>query len=221
MSRVTQLSRSIPSSLQQHAASAARASPLLDSTAHAAGAYIMPKYADLLTRRSQEHHDSRSITTTHRPTPQPSIANRSRPLMQTFTSSASRSSPSSALDATVIPDASSLSSSSSSQPVDFIRVPLLPDNYSAVHTEPTSAPLDTPEVTIVASDPENVSPGSGLAEVASAGGADAVDLGFARWGQQEGAKEKEDEGNMLTDLWKGMIDDVFGAAAAAAAPKKA
>ena len=48
-----------------------------------------------------------------------------------------------------------------------------------------------------------------------------MDLGFARWGQQEGAKEKEDEGNMLTDLWKGMIDDVFGAAAAAAAPKKA
>ena len=135
--------------------------------------------------------------------------------MQTFTSSASKSS-SHALDATVIPDASTLSSTSS-QPVDFIRVPLLPDNYSAVHTEPTSAPVDTPEVTIVASDPENVSPGSGLVEVASADGPDAVDLGFTRSGSHQGAKEQEDEGNMLTDLWKGMVDDVFGAAA----PKKA
>ena len=67
MSRVTQLSRSIPSTLQQHAASAARASPLLDSTAHAAGASIMPKYADLLSRRSQEHHLDVRFLEAHEP----------------------------------------------------------------------------------------------------------------------------------------------------------
>lgn len=51
--------------------------------------------------------------------------------------------------------------------------------------------------------------------MSAAGGADEVDLGFVHArGQQEAEKE---EGNMLTDLWKGMVDDMFGSAA----PKKA
>ncbi|KAK0387373.1 hypothetical protein NLU13_5685 [Sarocladium strictum] len=202
MSRVTQLSRSVTSA-------ASRASPLLDSTAHAAGVPIMPKYADLLMR---EHLHDRSITTTHRPTPQPSITNRNRPLMQTFSSS-SASKQSNTLDSTILPSTSFFSSSSSST-VDDIRVPLLPDAYSITHPATAAAPISQPEVTIVASDPENVIPGSSLAEVSAAGGADVIDLGFVHSSGQPEAKE---ESNMLKDLWKGMMDDIF----ATATPKKA
>ncbi|KAL2204167.1 hypothetical protein CC79DRAFT_1336811 [Sarocladium strictum] len=200
MSRVTQLSRTVST------AASRASSPLLDSTAHGAGASIMPKYADLLARRSNENqHDSRSITTAHRPTPQPSIANRTRPLMQTFSSSSKRSQ---ASDVTILPSSSLLQPSSSY--INEIRVPLLPDAYTTAHPAAAAPISETPEVTIVASDPENVIPASALTEVASAGGADTINLGFAHSSQQA---ESKDEGNMLTDLWKGMVDDVFGAAA--------
>lgn len=91
-------------------------------------------------------------------------------------------------------------------------MPLLPDNYAAFHASEPALPEREPEVTIVATDPANVIPGNSLAEVAGVGSPEAVNLGFVH----EAAGEPADEGNMLTDLWKGMVDDVLGAAQGAA-----
>merc|ERR1712000_351797 len=132
---------------------------------HNAGATLMPKYAELLAnRRGNEHTDSsRGMTTTHRPTPQPSIANRSKPLMQTFTSSSTRHAPSTNIDATVLPSFASLHtvSSSAGDPI----VPILPDNYS-VRVAKNEEPIVTePEVKIVAADPDKVVAGTPLSQV--------------------------------------------------------
>ncbi|KAF7549136.1 hypothetical protein G7046_g8444 [Stylonectria norvegica] len=85
---VSKLSRSITS-----AAASSRSSSLLD-TQRNAGAALMPKYDELLrSRRSTTEHtdSSRGLYTTHRPTPQPSLANRPKPLMQTFSSTSTAS----------------------------------------------------------------------------------------------------------------------------------
>ncbi|KAH7325868.1 hypothetical protein B0I35DRAFT_405203 [Stachybotrys elegans] len=140
---------------------------------HNAGAVIMPKYAELLrNRRSAEHTDSsRGLTTTHRPTPQPSIANRSKPLMQTFHSDAlaSHASPPGHLDAAVLPMGFSPEVRAEFAP----RVPLLPDNYAATYmpfAEPPAPPK--PEVTVVAVDPSKVLPATAFS------GLEGVDLKF-------------------------------------------
>lgn len=59
MSRVTQLSRTVST------AASRASSPLLDSTAHGAGASIMPKYADLLARRNNENQHDVSLLCTN------------------------------------------------------------------------------------------------------------------------------------------------------------
>ncbi|KAJ6440255.1 alpha/beta fold family hydrolase [Purpureocillium lavendulum] len=195
----------------------ASAGPLRDTSAsaHGAGAALMPKYAELLrTRRSSEHSDSsRGLTTTHRPTPQPSIANRSKPLMQTFHSSSPSSSASAAhLDAAFLPSMADLAAPSASA-ASGPRVPLLPDNYSAAHAADNSdATVQLPEVSIVAADPENVLPGTPLSEVEGLG-LDGVELKFVHEGRSRHVQELDSEsqsGGMLRDLWKGMVDDVLG-----------
>ncbi|POR37247.1 Uncharacterized protein TPAR_02559 [Tolypocladium paradoxum] len=222
MSRVTapvsRLSRALSSSSNPVARAA---SPLLDSSAHSAsaGAVLMPKYAELLrNRRSSEHSDSsRGLATAHRPTPQPSMANRSKPLMQTFHStapSAAMHTSSTHLDAAVIPSMRDLAGPSAADAGP--RVPLLPDNYSAAHG-PTGSdgPVHVPEISIVAADPENVVPATSLSEVQGIS-LDGVELKFVHEGQHHSLREEEGSGGMIRDLWKGMVDDVLGPAKKAA-----
>ncbi|VUC27524.1 unnamed protein product [Clonostachys rosea] len=193
-----QLSRSVSSSVTATARTAGHKN---------AGAVLMPKYAELLGKNEQSD-SSRGITTTHRPTPQPSIANRNRPLMQTFSHSATASKLDSNLGTTILPSWDALYSRPS-QADATPMVPIVPDNYGVVNVV-VDAPVSAPEVTIVAVDPDRVSASSPFFEVA---GLDGVDLKFAQ--QPEPAKENTQGGDgpsqgMVSDIWKGMMDDVFG-----------
>ncbi|KAK0762529.1 hypothetical protein N5P37_005346 [Trichoderma harzianum] len=208
MSRVTapvaKLSRALSSS------AARAANPLLDASTYNAGAVLMPKYAELLRNRRStiELSESRTLTTTHRPTPQPSIANRAKPLMQTFSSSASSATPSSHLDAAVLPGLASLSSSTSFADV-LPRMPLLPDNYAAAHPAPAAdLPVSIASSSIVAVNPDTVLPATPLSSLS--GVLDTIELKFVH---EEPAAVAQDEGQsqgMIRDLWKGMVEDVFG-----------
>ncbi|KAL7804953.1 hypothetical protein V8C44DRAFT_342001 [Trichoderma aethiopicum] len=174
----------------------------------------MPKYAELLRNRritTIEHSEStRSLTTTHRPTPQPSIANRPKPLMQTFsTTTTTSSTPSTHLDAAILP---SFSSSSSSFANDFLpRMPLLPDNYAAAHPAPASdPPVSIASSSIVAVNPDAVVPATPLSSLS--GVLDTVELRFVH--EPEPARTQAEETSsqgMIRDLWKGMVEDVLGA----------
>ncbi|KAI9167793.1 hypothetical protein HJFPF1_03930 [Paramyrothecium foliicola] len=200
---------------------------------HNAGAVLMPKYAELLrSRRSSEHHDvslslpkspkhhftcgillltilfffyqsARGLTTTHRPTPQPSIAHRAKPLMQTFHSTAASAAPVSHLDTTRLPSLDGAPAPTQSG----LRVPLLPDNYAAQHgAYAADAPVNIPEVTIVAADPSNVVAANALSEIEGIG-LDGVELKFAHESAQTARTE---EVGMLKDIWRGIVDDVLG-----------
>jgi hypothetical protein len=68
------------------------------------------------------------------------------------------------------------------------------------------APLPEPEIVVIAANPENVQPAA-LTEVEGMG-VDGVELGFAHF---DNAAETSREPGMLTDLWKGLMDDIFGA----------
>ncbi|KAG5976357.1 hypothetical protein E4U55_007339 [Claviceps digitariae] len=217
MSRITapvaKLARALSSS--PHAASVAprSASAVLDSSAHCAGASLMPKYAELLrNRRGHEHADSpRGLTTAHRPTPQPSLANRPKPLMQTFHSASAASAASPALhttashiDFTVLPSPALLFASPSSS-TDEPRVPLLPDNYAAAHGPITAKEADPlPKVTIVAANPDNVIAGSPNAGIEGIG-LDGVELKFL-YEESNLSREEQGHGGMIRDIWKGMVD---------------
>lgn len=178
----------------------------------------MPKYAELLhNRRSHEHSDSKSsrgLATTHRPTPQPSLANRTKPLMQTFHSSASPATHTSKthIDAAVLPSMGFLVGSS--KPGHGPRMPLLPDNYGAAHVPMATETITVPEVTIVAADPDNVVPGAPKAGIQGLG-LDGVELKFLYDESSQPRREQESSG-MIRDIWKGMVEDVFGGT-----PKKA
>lgn len=209
MSRVTapvaKLSRALSSS------AARAANPLLDASTYNAGAVLMPKYAELLRNRRSTielSESSRTLTTTHRPTPQPSIANRAKPLMQTFSSSASSATPSSHLDAAVLPGLASLSSSTAFADV-LPRMPLLPDNYAAAHPAPAAdMPVSIASSSIVAVNPDTVLPATPLSSLS--GVLDTIELKFVH---EEPAAVTQDEGQsqgMIRDLWKGMVEDVFG-----------
>jgi hypothetical protein len=140
------------------------------------GATLMPKYAELL-RRSADHTDSsRGLTTTHRPTPQPSIAHRTKPFMQTFYSDAGAVSsiPAFHLDVTMLP-AMTADGSAASQAV---RVPILPDNYNA-------APQTVEAPAIVASTPQIVAVDP--SRVAAMSDVEGVTLAFAHQAEAEQA----------------------------------
>ncbi|OAA80369.1 hypothetical protein LEL_03855 [Akanthomyces lecanii RCEF 1005] len=211
MSRVTapvaKLSRAISSTAAPAAVSRSSGS-LLDSTAHHGGAPLMPKYADLL--RDREHNKSRGITTTHRPTPQPNIADRPRPLMQTFHSSASQVGvPPTHLDAMILP---TMDFSSAAPVAAGPRVPLLPDNYGAAHALAPSAPeVAFSKPTIFAAEPDRVAPATPLSAVEGLS-LDGIELKFAHdapAADGSGSTAAE-HGHMIRDFWKGMVDDVLG-----------
>lgn len=174
---------------------------ILDSQ-RSSGAVLMPKYDELLrTRRADE---SRHITTTHRPTPQPSITNRARPLMQGFHSSTPSQTPTAHLDATVLPPLHPVPVSSEPLP----RMPLLPDNYGAYHASLSDAADLSARFhagAIVASDPDNVVPGAPLAAVEGVT-MDGVELKFAH----EQPNQDQDQSTIIVDLWQGIVEDVMG-----------
>jgi hypothetical protein len=136
---------------------------------------------------------------------------RTVPLMQGFRTSAprpARTDPSH-IDFAVLP------ALHAQAPVDefaYMRVPLLPDNtQSGVlrAAEQPDAPLARPEILVIAANPEHVLP-SALTEVEGMG-IDGIELKFAHDLGREPAQEQ----NMLRDIWKGMVDDIFGPAQAA------
>ncbi|KAF1730053.1 hypothetical protein ACQRIT_001830 [Beauveria bassiana] len=211
MSRVTapvaKLSRAISSTASPAAVSRSSGS-LLDSTAHQGGAPLMPKYAELL--RDREHNKSRGITTTHRPAPQPSIANRPRPLMQTFHSSASQVGvPPLHLDAMILPSMDFASSSAATAATTGPRVPLLPDNYGAAHAPAPPVPEAAfSKPTIFAAEPDRVAPATPLSAVEGLS-LDGVELKFVH-DAPAGESSADEHGHMIRDFWKGMVDDVLG-----------
>ena len=92
-------------------------------------------------------------------------------------------------------------------PYAGIRVPLLPDNaYPALQraVEQPDAPLARPEILVVAANPDAVMPAA-LTEVEGMG-VDGVELKFAH----ELDRPVEKEAGMIRDLWKGLVEDVFG-----------
>lgn len=108
------------------------------------------------------------------------------------------------MDRVVFPGSASLDGSSS-DPFAHLRVPLLPDNFAAHHTpDVADGPVAPAQISIVAANPELVSP-SALTEVEGMG-IDGVELRFVH---AEEAKSGQEQG-MLTDLWKGLVDDVLG-----------
>lgn len=210
MSRVTapvaKLSRAISSTAAPATISRSSGS-LLDSIAHQGGAPLMPKYAELL--RDREHNKSRGITTTHRPAPQPSIANRPRPLMQTFHSSANQVGvPPLHLDAMILPSMD-FSSSPSAAAAAGPRVPLLPDNYGAAHAPaPPVREAAFSKPTIFAAEPDRVAPATPLSAVEGLS-LDGIELKFVH-DAPAGETSANEHGHMIRDFWKGMVDDVLG-----------
>ncbi|KAL2878500.1 hypothetical protein SGCOL_006210 [Colletotrichum sp. CLE4] len=211
---VAKLTRSINS-----AATANRSSGLLESHYNVNhGAVLMPKYAELLQNRSTREHDSaRTLSTTHRPTPQPTRTSPSVRQMQTFSSSAATSSATTAggMDFTTLP-----LSYDPAPRNEFagMRMPLLPDSFTTKHQslyEQTSSaaaaadalPLSKPEISIIAAHPENVTTAAALTEIEGFG-VDGVELKWAH--DSEAAAEVDAHQPGLRDLWKGLVDNVVG-----------
>lgn len=96
-------------------------------------------------------------------------------------------------------------------PFSKLRVPLLPDNYSASHVaEVIDGAVSRPEISIVAAHPENVAPAA-MSEVVGNDGLD-VDIGqlAASAGIVETSSEVKEEG-VIKELWNAVVDDLIGA----------
>jgi hypothetical protein len=183
---------------------------LAESNRHA-GISLMPKYAELLGASSDQsqHSDSRGLKTTHRPTPQPSIAGRPRPLMQTFHSSAPSRAPVNHVDTMVLPKIHATPNFNEPLPL----MPLLPDNYGARHSSLSDATdLSTGNRPVIfAIDPDVVVPGAPMATMDSVN-MDSIDVKFIH--EQPAQEAKEADSNRSTffrDIFGGMVDDVFSA----------
>jgi hypothetical protein len=189
---VAKLARSITTTAQP--------STLLTSSK--ATAPLSRKYADLLKERNTDADHSRHLYTrsSHPPYPQP----RKMRLMQTFSSSATAANATaSSVDSIIFPGSASLEGATE-DPFTRLRVPLLPDNVMFQHTpESADGPIAIPQISIVAANPDVVSP-SALTEIEGMG-MDGVELKFIH-----DAEPAEQEPGMLTDLWRGLVDDVLG-----------
>ncbi|KAI1475288.1 hypothetical protein K445DRAFT_294273 [Daldinia sp. EC12] len=183
-------------------ASVPKSNTLLTSSKNAAP--LSRKYADLLKERNIDPDHSRHLYTrsSNRPHPPP----RTMRLMQSFTSSAPQATQADAstMDHIFFPGSAALEGSSN-DPFAHLRVPLLPDNFATHHTpETTDGPVAPAQISIVAANPELVSPAA-LTEVEGMG-IDGVELKFVH---EDATKPEHEQGNMLTNLWKG-LDDVIG-----------
>lgn len=102
----------------------------------------------------------------------------------------------------------------SQDPFARIRVPLLPDNYAPDRSANSPHAFETldgavlgSEISIVAAHPEQVT--AALSEVV---GNEGLDVDIGQWTSIFSAsrsKESSEDG-VLTELWKGIVDDVFG-----------
>lgn len=87
-------------------------------------------------------------------------------------------------------------------------MPLLPDNYGAAHPAPDAdLPVSIPSSSIVAVNPDNVVPATPLSSLS--GVLDTVELKFVHEAPAPAAAQEESQG-MIRDMWKGMVEDVFG-----------
>ena len=100
-------------------------------------------------------------------------------------------------------------------PFTKLRVPLLPDNYnpdrsstSAHAIEAPDEAVPRPEISIVASHPENVVPAA-MSEVVGNDGLD-VDIGALTAGFTSTAVEGLKEPGVFKELWTSIVDDIFG-----------
>lgn len=121
--------------------------------------------------------------------------------MQTFHSSASQVGvPPTHLDAMILP------SMDFSEPLAAgPRVPLLPDNYGAFHTPAAPVPEAAfSKPTIFAAEPDRVAPATPLSAVEGLS-LDGIELKFVH-----DVPAAAEQGHMIRDLWKGMVDDVLG-----------
>ncbi|KXX74175.1 hypothetical protein MMYC01_209149 [Madurella mycetomatis] len=177
-----------------------------------------PVVADEPAADHPRHHSTTPTTTTtpHRPVTRSA---RTIPFMQTFHHSAPKPSPAVAgatAEAVVLPNLFMLDAADQSHydPYAHIRVPLLPDNVSPPawfrQPEVPDAPLPRPEIVVVAPDPARDLPAA-LTEVEGMG-VDGVELKFAHeLGRENEAAESFEMGQgMIRDLWRGMVEDVFG-----------
>ncbi|KAI1502830.1 hypothetical protein F5X99DRAFT_377661 [Biscogniauxia marginata] len=199
--RLTAPASRLARSISTTAAAAVPQSPTL-LTGSKAAAPLSRKYAELLKERNIDPDHPRHLTTrtSNRPHPPP----RKLRLMQTFSSTAPRAirSDASTIDYMVFPGSAALEGAAD-DPFSKLRVPLLPDNFVAHHApEADDVPIAAPEISIVAANPELVSP-SALTEVEGMG-IDGVELKFVHDGE-----DAEQSQGMLTNLWKGLVDDVF------------
>lgn len=154
-----------------------------------------------------------SIHTSHRPAPTPSpTVYRTIPLMQGFRTSAPKQAArdTSTIDFFFFPDPPT---PPPSNPFSKLRVPLLPDNYSPDRSpnsghavEALDEAVPRPEISIIASHPENVAPAT-ISEVVGNDGLD-VDIGQLTTGF---ASAESKEPGLLKELWTGFVDDVLGA----------
>jgi len=156
----------------------------------------------------QATRSAHTAATPHRPS---TMLTRAVPLMQGFRTSPPK--PVAALQVTVdtamLPDLWSAEAEAESSSRFYIRVPLLPDNDSppaGTHApEATDMPLPRAQISVVAANPHLVLP-SALTEVEGMG-VDGVELSFSHELHRE---EEAHEQGMVRDIWKGLMDDVFG-----------
>lgn len=100
----------------------------------------------------------------------------------------------------------------STNPFSTLRVPLLPDNYSPDRSassghavEALDEAVPRPEISVVASHPENVAPAT-ISEVVGNDGLD-VDIGSLA---ADFSPAEPEEPSLLTELWGGFVEDVLG-----------
>ncbi|KAI1327354.1 hypothetical protein F5Y16DRAFT_199223 [Xylariaceae sp. FL0255] len=181
------------------ATTATQPSTLITSSKNAAP--LSRKYADLLKERNLDHDQPRHLYTRSSNLPHP--PQRKMRLMQTFSSTATDSSSVQTMDGVVFPGAAAFEDASS-DPYSQLRVPLLPDAFMTQHAPETiDGPVSGPQITVVAANPDLVSPAA-LTEVEGMG-VDGVELNFIH----EAAPAEKEQG-MLTNIWKGLVDDVLG-----------
>lgn len=154
---------------------------------------------------------SQHTTSGHRPLPS---TIKTIPLMQGFRTSAPRAAPHPVptLDYFIFPSFPIPASESA----PLLRVPLLPDNYSTTHSAPESSDPALPkaEINVVAANPGEVVSASALTEVVGNEGLGEMDSGLGvmlegvRKRGEEIVREVKEQG-LFSELWTGIMDDVF------------
>lgn len=126
-------------------------------------------------------------------------------LMQTLNASYSQAA---TVDSTVLPSFNFMEAASAAD--SHMRVPLLPDNYSVAYApEAADEPVAFPQISVVAANPETVSP-SALTEVEGMT-MDGIELKFAHESSASSTGSYSEQGNgMIKGMWNGLLDDVFG-----------